>query len=139
MRDIKFRVYVIDETGSSVMVYSPMILLGVGGNVVKVWSDNGKYKDDTCKFVLMQYTDVKDRNGKEVYEGDILKVRGGFYDHVKDSYGVKWFQEIVRYDREFIRLTSTVFVIGEGRQERIEVVGNIYENPELIENGNVTD
>lgn len=62
-----------------------------------------------------QYTGLKDKNGIEIYEGDILK--GGIYL----SYEVKWDYEDCGWN------------ISSGVQHHYEVIGNIYENQELLE------
>lgn len=68
---------------------------------------------------LMQYTGLKDKNEKEIYEGDIIKTRNGI--------GVViWLSEFDGYD-------ITGWVCGFRNQNiPSEVIGNIYENPELI-------
>ncbi|MED0759150.1 YopX family protein [Aneurinibacillus thermoaerophilus] len=81
---------------------------------------------------MMQYTGLKDKNGKEIYEGDILSWR----EHVR-MYGTdlnKWVTEKVpvRFDD-----TGAMFLCGDDflfkYNEKAEVIGNIYENPELLE------
>lgn len=79
------------------------------------------------KNTVGQCTGLKDKNGKEIYEGDIL--RGwGTYDLLVNIEGghviIKWF------DNEPVEdyLTNT-YIEDDG----LEVVGNIYENPELLE------
>jgi hypothetical protein len=64
---------------------------------------------------LMQYTGLKDKNGVEIYEGDILK--GGIYK----VYNVKWDGEDAGWN--IAAYGVSVF----------EVIGNIHENPELLE------
>lgn len=75
-----------------------------------------------------QYTGMKDKNGKRIFEGDIIDFSDRSYS---DGYGV------VRYDAEG---TEFEFVYddhyeGLGRcyyPEDVEVIGNIYDNPELV-------
>lgn len=75
--------------------------------------------------ILMQFTGLKDKNGKEIYEGDI------FQDEEDGSC------EFVEWDNEFGGWsTQAWYSVGEFAQaaERLEVIGNIYENPELLNN-----
>ena len=86
--------------------------------------DHVDRRHDKDDVILMQYTGLKDKNGKEIYEGDIIKrtlddecgivgfERGTFVisDKVGDLYG-------------FLRSWYTT----------VEVIGNIHENPELLE------
>lgn len=76
------------------------------------------YKD----IDIMQYTGLKDKNGKEIYEGDIVLWI--------DSKGNKR-QNKVFFERGAFRLRNTYFELLE--YGILEVIGNIYENPELLE------
>jgi uncharacterized phage protein (TIGR01671 family) len=73
----------------------------------------------------MQYTELKDKNGKEIYDGDIVRVGG------------KWRLAVV-YTRAFcaFELQNTdreeCMDLRHEHMKRYEVIGNIYENPELL-------
>jgi uncharacterized phage protein (TIGR01671 family) len=90
---------------------------------------------DIEDMILMQYTGLKDKNGKEIYEGDIVK-HNGFYEG--DCYynagcgQVLWDDEdtgfyLTAKDTSFINLFDLT------RNLDGEIIGNIYENPELLE------
>lgn len=83
---------------------------------------------------VMQYTGLKDKNGKEIYEGDIIRMAGKFWYvvrfedakfvcyHTKEDYG-KWGDLHRLFDHDFSNYGWSV-------------VGNIYENPELLATSN---
>jgi len=82
----------------------------------------GYYKDT----YIMQYTGLKDKNGKEIYEGDVLHC-DGFWN----LYAV-WDEENARF--AFL-CTDWVVTQGHPIQPHISnhcIIGNIYENPELL-------
>lgn len=85
--------------------------------------------------ILMQCTGLKDKNGKLIYEGDILKA----YFENSDT-GKMCFEYVpVGYDEEKIAFYTgkkykALFAEGYFISEEYEIVGNIYENPELLEN-----
>ena len=72
------------------------------------------------EYILMQYFGLKDKNGKEIYDGDILKYHNGrFSEPIEFPKDYIW----IKVRTEDSRVTSSV-----------EVIGNIYENPELLRN-----
>lgn len=79
------------------------------------------------RLVIEQYTGVKDKNGTKVYGGDIIKVE-------RDSliYQVEWiytgFALEPRYNSPFYPILGNVEL-----RSRIEVIGNIHKDPELVE------
>jgi uncharacterized phage protein (TIGR01671 family) len=86
--------------------------------------------DISHNAILVQFTGLYDKNGKEIYEGDLLK----FMVYWKEGNGI----ELVKWDKEscgywpFLNLTKsrsyfqTCFATAQ-------VIGNIYENPELLD------
>lgn len=75
-------------------------------------------------FYLMQYTGLKDKNGMEIYEGDILAINNTRYVVGYRAYSGGWQLEIKNeYCAEMV----------QGNCELLEIIGNIFENPELME------
>ena len=84
--------------------------------------DRDIYCYDFDEIELMQSTGLEDKNGKEIFEGDIVKCSGLL--GTIESFKAMWICSFVKY--------NNYQKVGFFAQE-IEVVGNIYENPELLE------
>lgn len=126
-REVKFKAYV-KEIGSIYDVYE----LYSDGGVMVVGYDFPLGADD---INLMQYTGLKDKNGKEIYEGDICKCN--YFNSSK----VKQHIEVVEFKAGQFDLTWTINKLFKsfrsrshfnGHPDAFEVIGNIYENPELL-------
>ena len=80
--------------------------------------------EDLDHYILMQFTGLLDKNGKEIYEGDIVKL-----SEPKD----KWSQICKVEWKDFAFQIDNAPLSGILNYTKYEVVGNIYENPELKE------
>lgn len=101
----------------------------------------GAYKTNTAEHLIINakgesievvnlcwWTGLKDKNGKEIYEGDIVE-NGGYYNIIG----------VVRYDTEY----AHYFIRNEASREsmdfveisssEVEVIGNIHDNPKLLQ------
>lgn len=99
------------------------------GNVTTVLFEGKFLGVDTHvdEIELMQSTDMVDRDGKIIFEGDIVKMS-------KDVYSEPIYYEVVRHYGGAYRLESKQHGCELWlRHTDCEVVGNVYENPELLE------
>jgi uncharacterized phage protein (TIGR01671 family) len=87
--------------------------------------------------VLMQYTGLKDKNNKEIYEGDIVNININALENPDIVAEVVWCnadenRPVPKTTSGFYyRMTGDVGSMG-GDEELVEVIGNIYENPNLL-------
>ena len=119
MREIKFRAWDMKEK----KLIEPNNWLCLESNGTPIIVDDGEVVEENPKhYIFMEYTGLKDKNGKEIYEGDIWRwgnesgvvewyiPNGGFWIKINDGY----------------RKSADHLPLGE-------LIGNIYENPGLTE------
>ena len=141
-REIKFRGKCISD---GEWLFGDLMHDNNGGSYVYPTESEGLYKKNAVfPDTVGQYTGLKDKNGVEIYEGDILRSEG--YAFRKDDcvpcydiHEVVWdesncafsavaWKRIVSGKEE--QLTSFLYMLTDA--EDCEVVGNVYDNPELI-------
>lgn len=113
-----------------------------GINILDVSED---YPEDhvfpAIDSVLMQSTGLKDMNGVEVFQGDIVKVTDEdeeySYISVVKNYAEEGYPAFdIEYPSDWEYESNALSTIMSGGYETIEIIGNIYENPELLEQAN---
>jgi len=124
MRQIKFRAWLTQEK-RMVDVYKLDFFTKDGKPTVILWYllDKGTQVGLPKDFELMQYTGLKDKNGKEIYEGDIVRDSHG------DLYVIKWIDDIMFFVGDPVVAYRKAYGVDVSD---LEVVGNIYETPHLL-------
>ena len=132
MREIKFRIFdkniPKNQSEKELKTSSGMM---VDWEYVK----KSSYLKDAIngKYPIMQYTGLKDKNKKEIYEGDVVIYE--ITKHRKEICVVEWSCDYsAGFHLKPIRMPNcTPFRLGLDLQKDYEIIGNIYENPELLE------
>jgi len=101
---------------------------------IRVLPDDKNFKDvftpDIFDGVLMQYTGLKDKNGVEIYEGDVIKFPDTIWDDVNRHSHKCTYKSVVVYDEDgFVISSNQENDMGLScRNDVCEVIGNIYQN-----------
>lgn len=124
MREIKFRAW--DDDGGRMLTHEHENL---AGDLLEAAMSGG--------MPIMQYTGLKDSKGREIYEGDIIhyintKCHGWQLEETRNNFKgvVEWNDSDITFD---VNSTINSIRLSEWHYECCRVIGNIYENPELLE------
>ena len=130
-RVIKFRAWCSGKHGSLTFSENTMdynVVLSKNGcwcDVESGWDIQGEYET----VPVMQFTGMKDYNGKEIYEGDILE---GISNNVFDNGSVSNYEVMWGIDHWHINGTNfTLQELFNYCNNKIKIIGNIYETPKL--------
>lgn len=128
MRDIKFRAWVEMTIFTGMIdvneiLFDREVLCGFS-------KTHGEVATVLPSVKLMQYTGLKDKNGVEIYEGDIINRK---YHHGVLSWEAEFIGEVKFLEGAWLIDSGADAMSLWSETEENEVIGNIYENPELLE------
>ena len=103
------------------------------GQIMQHFEDNSNAYDSDYVTIrpdkILQCTGLKDKNGTLIYEGDVVK-----NNRLSNVYSVFWHNDGVCFLFKNLKVKNTIsmYVLLQDYKDDLEVIGNIYENPELI-------
>ena len=130
-REIKFRAW-DKKTNSWYDDSNQHLVINLDGTLTNCW--NGELMEDyTERIILLPFTGLKDKNGVEIYEGDIVQIKDHSFQREPDGYTgieIDGFYPVTY--TESMELVAGQWLLMH-QLPYVTVIGNIYENPELLE------
>ena len=132
MREIKFRVW--DKRRGRMRFGNDNLMISLSGHLF--WDVGYKEpdmlgEDESQDYILLEYTGLKDKNGVEIYGGDVVRIEDGDFEVcVLENC---WYLRCVTLGRTSFGRLWEVSVEARSKSLPFDVIGNICENPELSE------
>ena len=145
MKKIKFKAYVYDLTDEDSHPLEIDLRAGrlwdvtsinFKDQIVEIMDDDGNTWEYELndEIALVQYTGFKDKNSKEIYDGYIVSLKYLYDKRTTDKCQVVWREDKASFGLKSLKgLTNEAYELYQVTAEHnLEIIGNIYENPELL-------
>ena len=128
MREIKFRIF---DKQEEEFLNEEDYAINFVGTIFKACLDEEVFEVlDADMYIVTQYTGLKDKNDVEIYEGDIVYCNDVYYEVIWETAKAVVFKISKSSEIKYPKICKQYF--GFNANDHVEVVGNIYKNPELL-------
>ena len=130
-KEIKFRIWDKDSGYFIKVSDTNKHYLSLNGDIIIIDEMGFIYEMDKENYIIDRYTGLKDKNGKEIYEGDIIRLKHHIDKRINVVGKVIFLSEQASFG--IIDDLGQEYPLFRNTTEQIEIIGNIYENLELLE------
>ncbi|MGS0644634.1 YopX family protein [Staphylococcus hominis] len=128
----KFRVW--DKNNKKMLNWKELDLTKeLGEDEITIFEPTGQFAQPMYFYETMQSTGLKDKNGTEIYEGDIIEFKYPYDKRIKTKGNVVWNSDKSCFGISMKETTERYELYRITAENYLAVIGNVHQNPELLE------
>ena len=128
----KFRIW--DKTNKEMLDWKELDLTKeLGEDEITIFEPTGQFAQPMYFYEAMQSTGLKDINGTEIYEGDIVEFKYPYDKRIKTKGAIIWNNNKACFGINMKETTEQYELYRITAENYLTVIGNVHQNPELLE------
>lgn len=128
----KFRVW--DKNNKKMLNWKELDLTKeLGEDEITIFEPTGQFAHPIFFYDAMQSTGLKDKNGTEIYEGDIVEFKYPYDKRIKTTGVIVWNDNIACFGISMKETTEQYELYRITAENYLTVIGNVHQHPELLE------
>lgn len=128
----KFRVW--DKNNKKMLNWKELDLTKeLGEDEITIFEPTGQFAQPMYFYETMQSTGLKDKNGTEIYEGDIVELKYPYDKRIKTKGSIVWGRYKACFGISMKETTEQYELYRITAENYLAVIGNVHQNPELLE------
>lgn len=128
----KFRVW--DKNNKKMLNWKELDLTKeLGEDEITIFEPTGQFAHPIFFYDAMQSTGLKDKNGTEIYEGDIVEFKYPYDKRIKTKGVIVWNDNKACFGISMKETTEQYELYRITAENYLSVIGNVHQNPELLE------